>query len=142
MITKQDVWNWFYNSSSIVWARFQVLFGCLVLVITMTDMSQWLPKEWMPIWLVISGVISEYLRRSNTQTNTIEVHPQVASTPQGIVSQQVTYLQSNSPVPAGSTVVSAKRIEQSGYSGASVFGMVGISFGLLAAVFMVLLFIK
>jgi hypothetical protein len=129
-MTKQAFWNWFYNSASIMWARFQVLMGCVVLVITMTDMSQWLPAKAMPIWLVINGVIAEYLRRSNTQMSTIEVNDR-----RGIMSE-VTYLKPPNPIPVGAKLIQV-RTETAGNK--SIFGVVGVVIALTSVIFMLIM---
>lgn len=133
-MTRQDFWNWFYNSGTILWARLNVLFGCIVMVITMTDMSPWIPAKYIPIWIVINSVITEYLRRTNTRTENI-----IVATPQGIMSD-VTYLKSPDPVPEGKKLVAVKSMPRpsDGYSGFAVFGMVAVLsatlFGLFALI--------
>lgn len=98
-MTQQDFWNWFYNSSSVLWARIQVLMGCIVLVMTTTDMSPWLPVKYLPIWVVINGVITEYLRRTNNKTENIMVADRLGTV------QNVTYLKPPSPIPEGKTFI-------------------------------------
>ena len=130
-MTQQTFWNWFLNSALILWTRFQVLAGCILLVITMSDMSPWIPAKYLPIWIIISNVIAEYMRRSNTQENTI----QVVDRKLGIM-QDVTYLKAPDPVPVGSQLVQVKSIK-SGYG--SSFGLIGVSFALTAIVFMIII---
>lgn len=138
----QSFWNWFYNSGTILWARLNVLLGCIILVITTTDMSPWLPAKYMPAWIIINSVITEYLRRMNTKTASI-----VVSSSQGVMSD-VTYLQPPDPVPKGAELVQVKKTmpidgnNYSGYSGFAVFCMVSILvagimglFALIAAIF-------
>ena len=129
-MTQQTFWNWFYNSATILWSRLQVLLGCLVLVVTMTDMSPWLPKEWMPIWLIINAVITEYLRRVNTQTNTIQVEDK-----QNGIKSDVTYLKSPDPVPEGKKLVQFKSSTSSGPSKFTIIGMVWSGIGIAIMLF-------
>lgn len=132
-MTKQDFWNWFSNSAIILWSRFQVLFGSIVAVLLITDMTPWLPAKYLAIWIPINGVISEYLRRMNTETRNI-----IVATPQGILSD-VTYLKSPGPIPEGTKLVAMKKNtlprDRDGYSGYAVFGMVGILFAFLIGLF-------
>ncbi len=95
-------WNLFLNSATILWARFGVLLGCILTVLTVTDMTPWLPTKYLPIWIVINAVITEYLRRSNTKTGKIEV-----ASPEGVKSD-VVYLKTEDPVPKGSRLVKVK----------------------------------
>lgn len=125
-MTKQQFWNWFYNSSSILWARAQVLFGCIVLVITTTDMSPWLPAKYLPIWVVINGIISEYLRRTNTKTENI-----VVSDTKGVTTD-VTYLKPPNPVPQGAILLQ-QTSSDSPKSDYSVAAMIGTCMLLVAA---------
>lgn len=99
-MTKQDFWNWFYNSSNILWSRLQVLMGCIVLIMTTTDMTPFLPAKYLPIWVVINGIVSEYLRRTNTKTENIVVADKATG-----ATQNVTYLKPPNPVPEGQTFI-------------------------------------
>lgn len=101
-MTWQIFWNWFYNSASILWARFQVLFGSIVAVLLVTDMTPWLPAKYLVMWIPINGIITEYLRRVNTQTNTAVVSDQKLSV------KEIVFLKPPSPVPAGSTLLEVK----------------------------------
>ena len=101
-MTQVTFWNWFYNSATILWARFGVLFGCVLTVLTMTNMAPWLPAKYLPIWIVINGVITEYLRRTNTKTNAVVVEDDAG------VKSEITYLQGPSPIPPGSTLLKVK----------------------------------
>ena len=92
-------WNLFYNSSTVFWARFQIFFGCVWFVLSMTDMTPWLPAKYIPVWAIINGIITEYLRRSNAPAKTITVNDRAG------VESTVTYLRAASPVPTGSMVV-------------------------------------
>lgn len=137
-MTQQAFWNWFYNSALVLWSRLQVLLGSIVAVLLITDMTPWLPAKYLAIWIPINGVISEYLRRTNTETRNI-----IVSTPQGVMSD-VTYLKPPDPVPEGTKLVAVKKMETldinrgDGYSGYVVFGMVMILsaalFGMFALV--------
>lgn len=103
-MSSQTFWNWFYNSSTILWARFQVLFGSIVTVLLVTDMTPWLPPKYLVMWIPINGVITEYLRRVNTQTSIVEV----ADTNDNNKKSDVVYLKNPIPVPAGSKLVKLK----------------------------------
>ncbi len=93
-------WNWFDNSGTILWGRLQVLVGAIWTVAVTTDlMSSWLSPKYFPVWVVFSGVVTEYMRRSNAVTNTIVVRDD-----NGIQSN-VKYLSPKSPVPKGMRVV-------------------------------------
>ncbi len=66
-----NLWNhirvWFHDSETIVWARLQVLFGAIIGLVTMVDPSLItgvLPSKWVPFWLLVSGLITEYVRRN------------------------------------------------------------------------------
>jgi len=95
-------WNAFYNSATILWARFQVLFGSIIAVLIVTDMTPWLPAKYLVIWIPVNAVITEYLRRTNTKTGTAEVINQSG------VKSDLVYLKSEIPVPKGSMVVKVK----------------------------------
>ena len=103
-MTQQTFWNWFYNSSSVLWARFQVLFGSIVAVLLVTDMTPWLPAKYLVIWIPVNGIITEYLRRLNTQTSTVVV----ADNRQGLKAEEIVFLKSPSPVPEGKTLLQVK----------------------------------
>jgi hypothetical protein len=106
-MTKEDLrlkfWNFFSNSSTVLWARFQILFGCVWFVASMTDMTPYLPAKYIPLWAVINGVITEYLRRVNAQKSTLTV-----DSSKGVVSN-ITYLKTAPPVPAGAKIISDKK---------------------------------
>jgi hypothetical protein len=55
--------TWFKDSETIFWARLQVFIGSVFTVLTVTDLSPLLPPKYLTIWLIISGVITELLRR-------------------------------------------------------------------------------
>ena len=62
-----DVLNWFQHSEVLVWARLQVLVGTVWTVLSTTDMSPLLNPKYLTWWLIINGVITEYLRRRGTE---------------------------------------------------------------------------
>ena len=101
-MTWQTFWNWFDNSASIMWARFQVLLGAIVSVLLVTDLTPWLPAKYLVIWIPINGIITEYLRRTNTTRGVIVVDDQ-----QG-VKTDIAYLKSPNPIPEGSKLVKVK----------------------------------
>ena len=53
----------FKNSMTIFWARVQVLLAVVWGVLSTVDLSPILPSKWLPVWLVISGVVTELARR-------------------------------------------------------------------------------
>lgn len=55
--------SWFKDSETIVWARVQMFVGALWIAASSTDLSPIFPSKYLPVWLVISGAITEYLRR-------------------------------------------------------------------------------
>lgn len=58
------MWNtircWFKDSETLVFARLQILLGILMA----TDLSPVLPAEWLPWYIIIAGVLTEFLRRA------------------------------------------------------------------------------
>lgn len=69
-------WNWMRHSGTIAWARLQVFANSILAVLVVTDVSA-VPyfrdhPEFLVYWNVISGVISEYIRRRGTETVTTE----------------------------------------------------------------------
>ena len=93
-------WNWFDNSSTILWSRFQVLFGCIWTVLSITDMAPWMPPKYIPIWAIINGIVTEYLRRIQTQTITSTVMDRVTG-----AQSDIKYLKTDSIVPSGATLI-------------------------------------
>jgi hypothetical protein len=71
MFTK--IKNWFVHSETIFWARLQVIAGVIWAVISVADLSPLLSPKALAIWLIINGIISEYLRRRGTDTVTVAV---------------------------------------------------------------------
>ena len=59
--------RWFKRSETIFFARLQVFLGAVFAVLTVTDLSPLLPPKYLTIWLIISGVITELLRRRNAE---------------------------------------------------------------------------
>lgn len=54
---------WFKDSTTILWARLQVLFAAVWMVLTSTDLAPLLSSKWLTAWLVFSGVVTELTRR-------------------------------------------------------------------------------
>lgn len=65
--------NWFWRSETIAWARLQVAFGIVWGVLAVTDLSPLLSGKWLTIWLILNGVVTEYLRRRNATPQTVIV---------------------------------------------------------------------
>ncbi len=59
----QKIKNWFKDSETIFFARLQLFIGAVWQTLVMTDLSPILPPKWLPVWLILSGVVTEYLRR-------------------------------------------------------------------------------
>lgn len=64
------MWNtirrWFKDSETIFWARLQLVIGLVVGALTYVDpnlVAAVIPIEWVPIWMLASGLATEYLRR-------------------------------------------------------------------------------
>lgn len=55
--------NWFRHSTTIAWARLQILLAAVWSVLTVTDLSPLLNPKWLAVWLVISGTVTELTRR-------------------------------------------------------------------------------
>lgn len=57
---------WFHDSETILMARLTMLAGVLLQVVTMLDpmlLAPMLPPHWFPVFLILHGVLLEYLRR-------------------------------------------------------------------------------
>ncbi len=54
---------WFKDSSTIAWGRFQVLLAAIWGVLITTDLAPVLGQKWLTAWLIVSGVVTEMLRR-------------------------------------------------------------------------------
>ncbi|MEW9808606.1 hypothetical protein [Mesorhizobium marinum] len=60
----------FADSETIFWARLQVFIGAVAEIVTYVDpqvLAPVIPHEWFPIFLVINGVLTEYLRRRRAE---------------------------------------------------------------------------
>lgn len=61
------MWNaikrFFLDSETIFWARLQLAIGAAWEVLIQTDMTTVIPPDWMPWWLMISGIVTEFMRR-------------------------------------------------------------------------------
>ena len=55
--------GWFKDSLTVVWARIQMVLGVILSVVAAVDMSPIIPPRWLPLWLIASGVITEFCRR-------------------------------------------------------------------------------
>jgi hypothetical protein len=57
----------FHSSAVILFARLQVLVGAIWAVLTATDLAPLIGNpKYVTAWLVFSGVVTEFFRRSNT----------------------------------------------------------------------------
>lgn len=54
---------WFDNSSTIAWARMQVVLAVAWGVLSTTDLAPLLGPRWLTGWLILSGMITELTRR-------------------------------------------------------------------------------
>lgn len=63
-----NIKNWFARSETILWARFKTFIGILWTVLSATDLSPIMSAQLLAYWLIIDGVVSEYLRRRGTET--------------------------------------------------------------------------
>ncbi|PBC03286.1 hypothetical protein [Mesorhizobium sp. WSM3860] len=57
---------WFKHSETIAWARLQMMVGAILSVLATVDPSlfnQYIPDRWLPLYVVGSGILTEYLRR-------------------------------------------------------------------------------
>ncbi|MER9574909.1 hypothetical protein NKJ93_02460 [Mesorhizobium sp. M0028] len=62
--------KFFSGSETIFWARFQAALGVVAAVVTYVDpqvLSPIIPSEWFPWFLVINGVLTEFLRRRRAE---------------------------------------------------------------------------
>jgi hypothetical protein len=55
--------SWFLHSTTILWARLQILAAALWSALSVADLTPLLGPKWIPVWLVISGTITELTRR-------------------------------------------------------------------------------
>lgn len=60
--------HWFSDSETLFWGRLQMLFGAVLTVLTTTDLTPIFASaglaKWLPLWVVISGIITEMARKS------------------------------------------------------------------------------
>ena len=66
----QKIKNWFLHSETIAWGRLQMFIGAVWAVLVVTDLSPLLSPKYMTLWLVISGGLTEYFRRRNSEVMT------------------------------------------------------------------------
>lgn len=59
---------WFSDSETLFWARLQMFAGVVLTVLATTDLSPVFGAaglgKWAPVWVVISGIVTEVARRS------------------------------------------------------------------------------
>lgn len=60
----QRIRVWLHDSEVVAWSRLQLLVGAVWTVLMMTDLSSVLPANWLPYWLILSGIVTEYARRA------------------------------------------------------------------------------
>ena len=58
-------WATWEKSETIIWSRVQMFVGALWAAAASTDLAPIVPAKYLPIWLVISGALTEYLRQRN-----------------------------------------------------------------------------
>jgi hypothetical protein len=54
---------WFKDSTTILWARIQVLLAAVWGVLTTVDLAPVLNQKWLTVWLIVSGTVTELARR-------------------------------------------------------------------------------
>jgi hypothetical protein len=54
---------WFKDSTTILWARLQVLLAVVWGVLISTDLAPLLSAKWLTVWMIVSGVLTEICRR-------------------------------------------------------------------------------
>lgn len=62
--------KWVKDSETIAWARLQMIVGFIAGILTMVDpslLSPVVPAEWLPWFLLLNGLATEYLRRRRDQ---------------------------------------------------------------------------
>ncbi|RWK79646.1 MAG: hypothetical protein EOR51_12115 [Mesorhizobium sp.] len=62
--------SYFSDSETIFWARLQAAIGVVAAVVTYVDpqvLSPIIPSEWFPWFLVINGLLTEFLRRRRAE---------------------------------------------------------------------------
>lgn len=58
--------KWFKDSETILWARLQMLGGAVLQTLAVTDptlFSQYVPSKWVPVYLLVAGIVTEAARR-------------------------------------------------------------------------------
>jgi hypothetical protein len=55
--------DWFQHSTTILWARLQVLLAAFWAVLGSTDLAPVLSPKWLTAWLIVSGMVTELTRR-------------------------------------------------------------------------------
>lgn len=58
--------NFFAGSETIFWARLQAFIGVVAGIVTYVDpqvLAPVIPSEWFPAFLVVNGILTEFLRR-------------------------------------------------------------------------------
>ncbi len=65
--------NFFWRSETIFWARLQMLVGITWGVLSVADLSPILSGKYLTYWLIVNGIISEYLRRRGAEKTTVSV---------------------------------------------------------------------
>lgn len=63
--------KWFKDSETIFWARVQMIIGILAAIVTYVEpyvLEPLLPPEWFPWFVLLNGVLTEYLRRRRDDT--------------------------------------------------------------------------
>lgn len=59
----EKVKAWFRHSTTILWARLQVVLAALWSVLSVADLAPLLNPKWLAVWLIVSGTITELTRR-------------------------------------------------------------------------------
>ncbi|MVB00039.1 hypothetical protein GN330_22570 [Nitratireductor sp. CAU 1489] len=62
----QRIKRYFRDSETLFWARFQAVLGVVAGIITYVEpevLAPLMPAEWFPYFLVVNGILTEYLRR-------------------------------------------------------------------------------
>ena len=55
--------SWFRNSTTILWARLQLVIAAGWAALSVVDMTPLLTPKWLTVWLIVSGTITELARR-------------------------------------------------------------------------------
>ena len=59
----EKIKNWFRHSTTIAWARVQILIAAVWSVLLATDLTPVMSQKWLTAWLIFSGVVTEFTRR-------------------------------------------------------------------------------